>query len=161
MHRLLLLILASFPLVACQASVSEDFVDTKPSPTQEDKEDITVRAAEKHVVYTGTADLKALTSTNWIVSEGGGANPCHVRFSSNPHTQTEAVDAISNGIPKGQASTSGCANEELSKVTAWAVNGDTIELQTEDKTPTAYLLMERPDLLLGYTAQGYDLVVSQ
>lgn len=157
MHRLPLLLLVSFPLIACQASVSEDFVDVKPSVSQ-DKTAATTASTEP-VVYTGTADLKALTSTNWVVSEGGGgSNPCHVRFSKT--VQPEA-GAVATQFPTGQASTSGCINEELSKVTAWAVNGDTIELHTEDKTTTAYLLMERPDLLLGYTAQGHDLVVSQ
>ncbi|KZL18792.1 hypothetical protein PsAD2_02308 [Pseudovibrio axinellae] len=162
MKRLTTLLLLSTPLIACQASVSEDFVDAIPETTQDASLSTAAIPAAPSAFYTGTADLGALTSTNWIVSEGSGNSsaPCHVRFNkSSPATEASGA-AITSSFRAGEAATSGCANEELSSVTAWAVNGDTIELRDAQETTTAYLLMERPDLLLGYTAKGYDLVVS-
>ena len=163
MKRLTVIMLLSTPLIACQASVSEDFVETIPDSTQETTIETTAIPAASNAVYTGTADLGALTSTKWVVSEGSGntSAPCQVQFSKTPTSSAAATPAIAGSFPNGQAATSGCANEELSSVTAWAVNGDTIELRNAQETTTAYLLMERPDLLLGYTAKGHDLVVSQ
>lgn len=161
MKRLTALMLLSTPLIACQASVSEDFVEAIPSTTQEVGTDVTAIPAMHSEIYTGTADLSALTSTKWVVSEGSGGSSaaCRVHFSKTATADSSA--AVPRVIPNGMAATSGCANEELSSVTAWAVNGDTIELRNAQETTTAYLLMERPDLLLGYTAKGHDLVVSQ
>ncbi|SDQ80655.1 hypothetical protein [Pseudovibrio sp. Tun.PSC04-5.I4] len=164
MLRLTTLMLLSLSLVACQASVSEDFVEAIPSTTQKSSIEPIEVAATPTLIYTGTTDLSALTSTKWIVSEGSGntSAPCHVKFSRIPKGGIEAAaPSITNSFPIGQAATSGCSNEELKTVTGWAVNGDTIELRNAEETTTAYLLMERPDLLLGYTAKGYDLVVSQ
>ncbi|WP_189435371.1 AprI/Inh family metalloprotease inhibitor [Pseudovibrio japonicus] len=161
MKRLTALMLLSTPLIACQASVSEDFVEAIPSTTQESTADVAAIPATHIGIYTGTADLSALTSTRWVVSEGSGGSSasCRVQFSKTASAASTA--AAARGLPNGMAATSGCMNEELSSVTAWAVNGDTIELRDAQETTTAYLLMERPDLLLGYTAKGHDLVVSQ
>ncbi|MFS8180397.1 hypothetical protein SAMN05444141_105229 [Pseudovibrio denitrificans] len=163
MKRLTTLMLLSTPLIACQASVSEDFVEAIPTTTQETTIETTAIPATQNIIYTGTADLGALTSTNWVVSEGNGNSvaPCRVQFSKSAAGAVASPSAAAHGLPSGLAATSGCSNEELSSVTAWAVNGDTIELRNAQETTTAYLLMERPDLLLGYTAKGHDLVVSQ
>ncbi|KZL29315.1 hypothetical protein [Pseudovibrio sp. WM33] len=163
MKRLTTLMLLSTPLIACQASVSEDFVEAIPTTTQETTIETTAIPATSNAIYTGTADLGALTSTNWVVSEGSGNSsaPCRVQFSKTPSGAAVVTPAVTSSFPNGHAATSGCTNEELSSVTAWAVNGDTIELRNAQETTTAYLLMERPDLLLGYTAKGHDLVVSQ
>ncbi len=161
MKRLTALMLLSTPLLACQASVSEDFVEAIPSTTQQAANETAAIPATYSEIYTGTADLGALTSTKWVVSEGNGGSSaaCRVHFSKTVAEASSA--AAARGLPNGMAATSGCTNEELSSVTAWAVNGDTIELRDAQETTTAYLLMERPDLLLGYTAKGHDLVVSQ
>lgn len=164
MLRLTTLMLLSLPLIACQASVSEDFVEAIPATTQRVSTETIGLATIPTLIYTGTTDLGALTSTKWIVSEGSGntSAPCHVNFSRMSDGDVQAAaPSTTNSFPTGQAATSGCSNEELKTVTGWAVNGDTIELRNAEETTTAYLLMERPDLLLGYTARGYDLVVSQ
>ncbi len=160
MKRLTILMLLSTTLIACQASVSEDFVEAVPRTTQEVPVETANIPATPTMVYTGTADLGALTSTSWVVSEGSGngATPCRMQFNKAVKLQEAVATSV---FPNGQAATSGCANEELSSVTAWAVNGDTIELRNAQENTTAYLLMERPDLLLGYTTKGHDLVVSQ
>ncbi len=163
MKRLTILMLFSAPLIACQSSVSEDFSEAIPVSTQEITIEKTAIPATHNTVYTGTADLSALTSAKWVVNEGSGNNSvsCRVQFSNTPSGAAVVTPAVAGSLPNGQVATTGCTNDELSSVTAWAVNGDTIELRDAQETTTAYLLMERPDLLLGYTAKGHDLVVSQ
>ncbi|MTI18676.1 hypothetical protein E1162_15635 [Rhodobacteraceae bacterium RKSG542] len=163
MLRLTLLALLGVALAGCQASMKEDFVDTKAGTTAETPAgDADAAASTNQQVYTGTVELKELTGRSWVVSEGGGSSNCRLRFEKGTVPAGTASSAGANGLmwPEGKAAATGCTSEELPKAVGWQINGDTIELHDESDTSLAFLLMERPDLLLGYTALGHDLVLS-
>ncbi|WP_068318469.1 hypothetical protein [Polycladidibacter hongkongensis] len=153
-------------LSACQAYSKKEFVD---GPSVEElSQQVEAEQAESlpPLAYNGTADLTALTAQPWNVDEGlGTANgTCQLEFSKQPAPLTAGGTASASAVIAsqfgGSAIVAGCNSEALKSVSKWVMNGDTIELHNTQTGATAFLLMERPDLLLGYTAAGADLVVS-
>lgn len=164
MVRISTVVLVALGLAGCQASMREEPVEpVATAPAVEDQQ--TAEAAQPNFTpqaYAGATDLDALTAMRWDVSEGDGtpSGTCTLSFSSPQSEQSQVLRTLGAGVYGGKLTSSGCQNEDLAQASYWSISGSSIELHGDETQTTAYLLMERPDLLLGYTAQGADLVLS-
>ncbi|WP_310621064.1 hypothetical protein [Flexibacterium corallicola] len=155
-----LVIITTLALAGCQSANTakpHNQLRTQASPPSTSQ----VEKQASPISYSGTTDLKELTSHNWSVDETGtAARQCTLKFSLGTQNEDEPASP-SRSTPSGSTQITGCKNAELAKIKSWSIAGNTIELLGSENTKIAFLLMERPDLLLGYTASGHDLVVSQ
>ncbi|WP_068080858.1 hypothetical protein [Polycladidibacter stylochi] len=76
---------------------------------------------------------------------------------------TNAVAALETAVEHlriGVLDMRGCKSKQINDLAGWMVSGDKIELVDRERKVQAHVLMERPDLLLGYTNSGVDLILS-
>ncbi|MDX5593051.1 hypothetical protein Q3Y58_05720 [Pseudovibrio sp. SPO723] len=165
MVRITTMLVTAIALAGCQASMKEDFVEPvaqAPAPEENVAAATDTLPSFTPQAYAGSTDLDSLTGMRWEVKEGDSApaGTCFLSFSKANSEQGQVLRTLGAGVYSGSVNADGCTSAELAKASYWSITGDSIELHSATNGTTAYLLMERPDLLLGYTANGADLVVS-
>ena len=84
---------------------------------------------------------------SWRLAGGGGG--CQLNLS------------LTSWKGGSRASTRGCSNEDLAKVSAWSYDGGTVVLKDNDGAPVARLAAQGESAMSGATATGAAVVASR